>query len=242
MSLFVLGDTHLSLGVPGKPMDIFGGWENYMTLIEQNWRRLVAPEDTVVLAGDISWGMTLEEARADFAFLHSLPGTKIILKGNHDYWWNSMKKMTDFFAANGFDSLQILHNNCYRYEGAAICGTRGWVNIPGETSPKGDAAGESVSGDRKVLLREEQRLRVSLEAAKKQRLKPIAFLHYPPIYWNNRNDLMLGTLHDFGVEDCYYGHLHGAQAHARAEKGSVDGIRYHLIAGDYLQFVPEKIL
>ena len=242
MSLFALGDTHLSLGVPGKPMDIFGGWENYMSLIEQNWRRLLTPEDTIVLAGDISWGMTLPEARADFAFLQELPGTKIILKGNHDYWWNSMKKMNEFFEANGFDTLHILHNNCYAYEDYGICGTRGWVNIPGETSPKEEPAGESMSGDRKVLLREEQRLRVSLDAAKKQGLKPIAFLHYPPIYWNNRNDLMLNTLHDFGVEDCYYGHLHGPQTHARAEKNCVDGIRYHLIAGDYLQFIPEKIL
>ena len=242
MSLFVLGDTHLSLGVPGKPMDIFGGWENYMTLIETHWKRLIQPEDTIVLAGDISWGMTLEEAKADFAFLHALPGTKIILKGNHDYWWNSMKKMTEFFAENGFDSLRILHNNCYAYEGFGICGTRGWVNIPGETNAKGESANESVSGDVKVLRREEQRLRVSLQAAKSQGLQPIAFLHYPPIYWNNRNELMLNALHDFGVKDCYYGHLHGSVTHARAEKNTVDGITYHLIAGDYLQFVPEKIL
>ena len=234
MALFVLGDTHLSFGVPNKPMDIFGGWENYQALIEQNWRRLVQPEDTIVLAGDISWGMTLEQARADFAFLHGLPGTKIILKGNHDYWWNSMKKMTEFFAANGFDSLHILHNNCYVYENYGICGTRGWVNVPGEA--------DAGDGDAKVLAREAQRLRVSLQAAAVQGLKPVAFLHYPPIYWNSRNEPMLSALHDFGVEDCYYGHLHGAAAHARAEKGCTDGIRYHLIAGDYLQFVPEKVL
>ncbi len=234
MSLFVLGDTHLSFGVPNKPMDIFGGWANYQQLIEQNWCRLLKPEDTIVLAGDISWGMSLEQAKADFAFLHALPGTKIILKGNHDYWWNSMKKMTEFFTANGFDSLHILHNNCYSYEGFGICGTRGWVSVPGETAP-GD-------GDAKVLAREEQRLRVSLNAAASQGLKPIAFLHYPPLYWNNRNEPMLKALHDFGVEDCYYGHLHGTPAHAKAEKNCVDGIRYHLIAGDYLQFIPEKIV
>ena len=237
MSLYVLGDTHLSFGVPDKPMDIFGGWENYQALIGENWRRLVQPEDTVVLAGDISWGMTLEQAKADFAFLHDLPGTKIILKGNHDYWWNSMKKMTEFFTANGFDSLRILHNNCYPYEGYGICGTRGWVNVPGEPGEDG-----TPDGDAKVLAREAQRLRVSLQAAKDQGLKPIAFLHYPPLYWSNRNEPMLSALRDFGVEDCYYGHLHGANTHARAEKGAVDGIRYHLISGDYLQFVPEKVL
>ena len=237
MSLFVLGDTHLSFGVPDKPMDIFGGWENYQTLIGENWRQRVAPEDTVVLAGDISWGMTLEQAKADFAFLHALPGTKIILKGNHDDWWNSMKKMTEFFDANGFDTLRILHNNCYPYEEYGICGTRGWVYVPGEGSSDG-----TPDGDAKVLAREEQRLRVSLQAAASQGLKPIAFLHYPPLYWSNRNEPLLAALHDFGVEDCYYGHLHGAQTHARAEKSMVDGIRYHLIASDYLQFTPEKVL
>ena len=237
MSLYALGDTHLSFGVPNKPMDIFGGWENYQALIEQNWRERIQPEDTIVLTGDISWGMTLEQAKADFAFLQALPGTKIILKGNHDYWWNSMKKMTEFFAANGFDSLRILHNNCYAYEGIGICGTRGWVNVPGETNEDG-----TLDGDAKVLAREEQRLRVSLQAAKSQGLKPIAFLHYPPLYWTNRNQPLLSALHDFGVEDCYYGHLHGSVTHARAEKGTVDGIRYHLVAGDYLQFTPEKVL
>lgn len=237
MALFVLGDTHLSFGVPNKPMDIFDGWENYQALLEENWRRTIAPEDTVVLAGDISWGMTLQEARADFAFLDALPGEKIILKGNHDYWWNSMKKMTDFFTENGFSTLHILHNNCYPYEGYGICGTRGWVNIP----PEAGMPGEPIQGDAKVLAREQQRLRVSLQAAAAQNLKPIAFLHYPPIFWNSRNELMLSVLHEFGVEHCYYGHLHG-RSHQRAMKGWEDGICYHLISGDYLQFMPEKIL
>ncbi len=229
MSLFVLGDTHLSFGVPEKPMDIFKGWANYQEQLEENWCSRIAAEDTVVLAGDISWGMTLEEAKADFAFLHGLPGRKIILKGNHDYWWNSMKKMTDFFCQNGFDSLSILHNNCYAYGEYGICGTRGWVNMPGE------------SADAKVLAREQQRLRVSLQAAVSQHLKPIVFLHYPPIYWLNRNEPMLELLKEFSVKDCYYGHLHG-KSHNRAARGMDDGICYHLISGDYLQFVPEKVL
>lgn len=229
MSLFVLGDTHLSFGAPDKPMDIFNGWENYQALLEDNWKRKISAEDTVVLAGDISWGMTLEEAKADFAFLQNLPGKKIILKGNHDYWWNSMKKMTGFFEANGFDSLHILHNNCYAYEEYGICGTRGWVNMPGEAS------------DAKVLAREQQRLRVSLEAAVKQGLKPIVFLHYPPIFWSNRNEGMLALLKEFSVEHCYYGHLHG-KSHSRATRGMEEGVMYHLISGDYLQFSPEKIL
>ena len=136
--------------MPEKPMDIFHGWENYMQLLEQHWRAMVQPEDTVVLAGDLSWGMTLPQAKADFAFLETLPGQKIILKGNHDYWWNSMKKMQQFFADNGFDSLHILHNNHYAFQQYGICGTRGWVSINGETA------------DAKVLAREVQRLEVSV--------------------------------------------------------------------------------
>lgn len=229
MSLFVLGDTHLSFGVPDKPMDIFNGWENYQEQLEENWKRMLTDGDTIVLAGDISWGMNLEEAKADFAFLHALPGQKIIIKGNHDYWWNSMKKMTDFFTENGFDSLHILHNNCYAYGEYGICGTRGWVNMPGESA-----------ADAKVLAREQQRLRVSLQAAAAQKLIPLVFLHYPPIFWANRNELMLEVMQEFGVRDCYYGHLHG-KSHAKAVKGMENGICYHLIAGDYLQFFPEKI-
>jgi len=229
MSLYVMGDTHLAIGVPQKSMEIFSGWEEYQKKIKENWERLLKPEDTIVLAGDISWGMNLSEAAPDFAFLHSLPGTKIILKGNHDYWWNSMKKMTDFFDANGFDSLHILHNNCYAYEHLGICGTRGWVNMPGETA------------DAKVLAREQQRLRTSIQAAVNQNLTPVAFLHYPPVYWGNQNEMLLEVLHEFQVKDCYYGHLHG-NTHAKATKGFQDGICYHLISGDYLQFKPEKIL
>lgn len=229
MSLFVMGDTHLSLGVPDKSMEIFSGWENYQSRIEQNWKNLICPEDTVVLAGDISWGMSLEQAEPDFAFLDSLPGKKIILKGNHDYWWNSMKKMTDFFQKHEFHTLHILHNNCYAYENIGICGTRGWVNISGEQE------------EAKVLAREQQRLRVSLQAAQNQNLIPVAFLHYPPMFGNNRNELMLDVLHEFAVKDCYYGHLHG-KIHQKAVKGRKDGICYHLISGDYLQFIPEKIL
>lgn len=224
-----MGDTHLSLGVPEKSMEIFSGWEHYQSRIEQNWKNLIQPEDTVVLAGDISWGMTLEQAKPDFAFLDSLPGKKIILKGNHDYWWNSMKKMTDFFQKHEFATLHILHNNCYAYGNLGICGTRGWVNMPGE------------SEDARVLAREQQRLRVSLQAARNQNLTPVVFLHYPPVFGSSQNQLMLDVLHEFEIKDCYYGHLHG-KIHQKAVKGMKDGICYHLISGDYLQFIPEKIL
>lgn len=224
-----MGDTHLSMGVPEKSMEIFDGWKNYQSRIQQYWKEHISQDDVIVLAGDISWGMTLEQAKPDFELIHQLPGQKIILKGNHDYWWNSMKKMTDFFTANHFSTLHILHNNCYAYENFGICGTRGWVNMPGE------------SEDIKVLKREQQRLKVSLLEARKQNLTPIVFLHYPPVFGNSQNELMLEVLHEFDVKDCYYGHLHG-KIHQKAVKGWKDGICYHLISGDYLQFIPEKIL
>ena len=228
MQLYGIGDLHLSLGVPEKPMDIFHGWENYMQLLEQHWRAMVQPEDTVVLAGDLSWGMTLPQAKADFAFLETLPGQKIILKGNHDYWWNSMKKMQQFFADNGFDSLHILHNNHYAFQQYGICGTRGWVSINGETA------------DAKVLAREVQRLEVSIQSALKEQLTPIVFLHYPPVYTGTSAPEIVATLKEYGIRTCYYGHLHG-NAIRYAVQGDVDGIHYKLVSADGLRFCPYRI-
>ena len=175
MRLFTIGDLHLSFGVPEKPMDIFGGWKDYQTLLEQSWREKITEEDTVVLAGDFSWGMNLQQAEADFAFVQKLPGKKILLKGNHDYWWTSLKKMEDFFTAHGFDSLHILHNNHYAFGQYGICGTRGWVSMQGEAA------------DAKILAREVQRLQVSIQSAVSAGLEPIVFLHYPPIYGSSMN-------------------------------------------------------
>ena len=230
MSLYVIGDTHLSFGVQ-KPMDIFAGWQNHTELLETAWRARIQQEDTVVLAGDISWGKTLSEALPDFQWLDALPGQrKIILKGNHDYWWDTMKKMQDFFAANGLDTLCLLHNNHYAYEDCGICGTRGWVNME---------QGEPANA--KVIAREAQRLEVSLSSAEAAGLKPIAFLHYPPIYGSSCNWEMLEVLWRHSVTDCWYGHVHG-KAQSHAVNGERDGIRYHLIAGDYVQFIPQKIM
>ena len=162
MSLFAIADLHLSLGVD-KPMDVFPGWAGYVEKLEKNWRENVRPEDTVVVAGDISWGLDISEAKEDFAFLDRLPGTKILLKGNHDLWFSTKTKVEKFFAENGFSTLKILFNNAYEYGDRAICGTRGWMNDPIE---------------KKVLLRECGRLRMSLEEGKKFGKEPLVFLHY----------------------------------------------------------------
>lgn len=228
MSLFVIADLHLPLSVD-KPMDIFGGWDNYVSRLEQNWQRKISPEDTVVMPGDFSWAMGLEESLRDFRFLESLNGTKILSKGNHDYWWSTVGKMEKFFAANGIASVKILHNNFYPYGGYGICGTRGWINDNGEPA------------DKKVLLREAGRLEMSISAAEKAGYKPLVFLHYPPVYLTGVNEEIMNVLHKHNVTECFYGHIHGKKGHACAVKGKLDGINYHLISSDFLQFDPLDI-
>jgi len=230
MSLFAIADLHLCFSDPSKTMTVFQGWDSYQERIEKNWRELVKDDDTVVLAGDISWGMSLAQALPDFKFIDGLPGKKIIVKGNHDYWWATKKKMDDFLSANGLGSISILHNNFYRYGTYGICGTRGWVSINGE------------SQDEKILMREVQRLETSVSLAEAECLTPIVFLHYPPLFAGNFNYDILQVLYDHNISNCYYGHIHGRSAHELCIKNTFDGVNFHLISGDYLQFIPQKVL
>lgn len=229
MALFVMGDLHLSLS-SDKSMDIFGGWENYVERIKENWNREVSPEDTVVVPGDISWAMSLKEAGADFRYIHELPGRKIILKGNHDYWWATAAKMNNFLAENGFDSIFILHNNHYAYENYGICGTRGWIND------------DSEPADAKVLAREAQRLETSIASAENAGLEPLVFLHYPPLYGNEYNPELLEVMYRHSIKRCWYGHIHGRKGHQNAVNGERDGIVFQLVSADYVQFCPVKIM
>lgn len=229
MALFVMGDLHLSLS-SDKSMDIFGGWENYVERIKENWNREVSPEDTVVVPGDISWAMSLKEAVADFSYIHELPGRKIILKGNHDYWWTTAAKMNNFLAENGFDSIFILHNNHYAYENYGICGTRGWIND------------DSEPADAKVLAREAQRLETSIASAENAGLEPLVFLHYPPLYGNEYNPDLLEVMYRHNIKRCWYGHIHGRKGHQNAVNGERDGIVFQLVSADYVQFCPVKIM
>ncbi|MCF2556249.1 MAG: metallophosphoesterase [Bacteroidales bacterium] len=226
MAIFVIADLHLSLGAADKPMDVFEGWQGYLPKLERNWRTLIAPEDTVVLPGDISWAMSLEDTREDFAFLNALPGKKIILKGNHDYWWTTLNKMNRFLEVNGFDTLQILHNTAIQAEGVFLCGTRGWMS---------DVQGPE---DEKILNREIGRLRMSLEAAGEG--EKLAFLHYPPLYPGQMEGGLANLLKEFGVSRCFYGHLHGVSIRY-AVQGEHDGVDYRLISADALKFCPYKI-
>jgi predicted phosphohydrolase len=224
MSLFALGDTHLSLKTD-KPMDIFNGWNDYVQRLEKNWRSLVTEDDTVVIAGDISWEMHLEDTVEDLSFLNSLPGKKILMRGNHDYWWETKTKMERFFKENSFDSLEILFNNAYRVGDAAVCGTRGWF------------FDDDSDETEKLISREVGRLNKSIDEAEKLGGEIVVFLHYPPITRNEKCDEIYNTLVKRGVKRCYYAHLHG-DAHKYAFQGMSDGIMFSLISGDYLKFCP----
>ena len=229
MALYAIGDLHLSLGT-NKPMDIFGGsWVNYMEKLEAGFQVLTS-DDVCVLCGDISWGMQLTESLKDFLFIDDLPGRKIILKGNHDYWWNTASKMKTFFSDNGIKSIEILHNNCFYYGDAAICGTRGWLSDDQF----------SAEQNKKIMDREVLRLRASLQAAKDTHEK-LCFFHYPPRVKNVVCDDIISLMNEYGVKRCFYGHLHG-EGHRLAVYGVVEGIDYEIVAADYLGFIPKKIL
>ena len=228
MALYAIGDLHLCLGVP-KPMDIFGGaWVGYMDKLKEGMS-VIGPEDTTVLLGDLSWALDLPASRADFAWINGIPGRKIILKGNHDYWWSTVAKFDKFCAEHGFTDMSILNNNHFEYEGWAICGTRGWFFE------------EERSGqhDEKVFRRELCRLEASLKSAGE---KPkMVFLHYPPRYRGYECREILELLQKYEVRRCYYGHLHGG-SHALAMEGLWDGVEFRLAAADYIGFKPIKVI
>lgn len=227
MSLYVIGDLHLSLG-SNKPMDIFGAkWENYTDKIANEFSQLI-PEDTIVLCGDTSWAMSLEEARSDFAFIDSLPGRKIILKGNHDYWWTTASKMDKYIKAEGFNTLSFLHNNSFSYDGVSICGSRGWF-FEEETDNEHDI---------KMINREVLRLKKSLSEAENE--EKIVFLHYPPVYRDYVCKEIINVMTEYGVKKCYYGHIHG-YGHKNAYTGNYMGIEFRMISADFIGFKPEKI-
>ena len=226
MRVFAMGDLHLPFG-SYKPMDIFGGWENYTEKIEANWNSTVSNDDTVIIPGDLCWAMSLEQSLPDFEFVsRRLNGTKIILKGNHDYWWTTLSKMNHFIEANGFDNIKILHNNAYALGSIAVCGTRGWINDDGEPQ------------DLKVLKREAMRLEASVQEAVKTGLEPVVFIHYPPIYGAEQNYYILEVLHKYGIRRCYYGHVHGGVCFSKAFQGERDGVTYKMISADYVKFTP----
>lgn len=229
MSIYVMADLHLSFEKE-KPMSIFGdNWENHANKIKNNWKNKVTNNDYVILPGDFSWAMHLKETYKDFQYLNELPGKKILLKGNHDYWWTTLKNMREFVKENNFENIDFLYNNSYLVEDKIIVGTRGWNILDTDNS-------------KKMIKRECNRLELSLkdgiEKYGNQR-EIIAFMHYPPVTQsllsNNGESEFIDLMKKYNIKRCYYGHLHG-QAHKDAIEGNVEGIELKLISADYLDF------
>jgi hypothetical protein len=225
MSLFAIADTHLSFGT-NKPMDSFIGWKDYVSRIEKNWNNIVNDDDTVVIAGDVSWAMNFDELIADFDFINKLNGQKIISKGNHDFWWNTASKLNKFIDEHNFNTIKILFNNSYTVGDISVCGSRGWMFESEEEH------------DEKILNREVNRLKLSLDSA--QCDEKIVFLHYPPITTDSKCDEILDLLKQYGIKKCYYGHLHGVAAKFAIDD-TIDSIDFRLISCDRLGFTPKLI-
>ena len=225
MALFTISDLHLSLSAD-KPMTVFRGWENYTERIKSNWLRLIKDEDTVILPGDFSWGLKLSETLEDFKLLESLPGKKILLKGNHDLWWSTVKKVNEFFEENNIKSVDLLFNNAFKIENWVICGTRGWFYDQSE--------------DDKIRKREVGRLLLSFEAAEKLGGEKIVFLHYPPVYGDYVCNDIISVLKEFNITTVYHGHIHGSGFNKSVSE--YDGIKFKLISADCIDFTPFLIV
>lgn len=228
MALYAIGDLHLAIG-KNKPMDIFGEhWENHADKLQRGFSSLTG-EDTCVICGDLSWGMGINDTLEDFKFIDSLPGKKIILKGNHDYWWTTAAKAKKFFDEHNITTIDVLHNNFFEYGEYAICGTRGWFF----EEEKG------IEHDRKIMRREIMRLEASLNLAGER--KKLAFLHYPPLFLRYECPEILELLKKHQVRLCCYGHIHGKGC-AHAFNGWRDGTEYRLVSADFTDFTPVKIV
>lgn len=227
MALYAIGDFHLALGMD-KPMDVFGEkWANHEQKLKSAFSALT-DDDVTVLCGDLSWAMSMESAREDFLFVNSLPGKKLIIKGNHDYWWSTAAKAERFFAENGIDSIGIIHNNFFPYGDYALCGTRGWFF-------EEEKGGEH---DKKIMRREIMRLEASLNAAGDR--EKLVFLHYPPVFLNYECPEILELLKKHNVRLCCYGHIHGKACRC-AFNGWKNGTEYRLVSADFVNFTPVRL-
>lgn len=231
MSIYVIGDLHLPFG-EDKPMDIFGEkWQGYTEKLREDWKYKVKPEDTVILAGDFSWATYLKNTYKDFEYINNLPGKKILLKGNHDYWWTTVKSMKQYLEENEFKNIEFLHNNSFCIENRIIVGTRGWALLDTENSSK-------------MIKRESLRLELSIKDAIQkygEDKELICIMHYPPLMKTRmKNEYtydseFLDVMKKYNIKKCYYGHLHG-NSHKDAVEGTIEGIEFYLVSGDYLEF------
>ena len=230
MAIFALSDLHLSFGVKDKPMDVFGDrWQNYEIRLKENWTKLIHDDDTVIIAGDVSWAMYLEESLEDFKWIDALPGKKIILKGNHDYWWETVTKMNNFLKENNITTIEFLYNNAIEVKDRIVCGTRYW------------SEDEKTEDNEKVFNREIERAKISLNAAKQiDGQKEIIFVtHYPP------DERLVEAIKDYPVTTWLYGHIHSNYEDIIVGSDALVapyGIKAYLTSGDYLEFMPIKMM
>lgn len=225
--IFGIADLHFD-SIGDKSMDIFGeNWIDHENKIIKNWKNTITKDDLVLLPGDISWGLRLEDAYEDLLKIEKLPGKKIIMKGNHDYWWESLRKINNL----GLETIEFLQNNSFVYENIAIAGTRGW-------SPVDE---NSDSHNKKIFARELNRLRLSLDSIEKFQEKIIVLLHYPPFNYNGEPNEFVDIMKEYGVQICLYGHLH-SDGHRYVVEGNINGIEFHCISSDFIDFIPKKIL
>lgn len=232
MAIYAISDLHLSFG-NNKPMDIFGvNWENHAEKIKEDWLKKVSDNDLVLLPGDFSWAMYLEDTYQDFEYLNSLPGKKLLLKGNHDYWWTTLKKMRNYLSDNNFENIDFIYNNSYMYEDKIIVGTRGWQD-------------ENNKEDKKIIKRENLRLELSIQDGIKKYGKEkeiVVCMHYPPFNKYEEKDMsFIQTMKKYNVKTCIYGHLHGETAHKEAKQGKIKEIDFKLVSCDYTNFDLVKI-
>ncbi len=229
MAIYAISDLHLPLGVD-KPMDIFGkSWENYVYRLEKNWRNTISDADCVVLPGDFCWAINLQEAERDFDFLNSLPGIKVLLKGNHDFWWDTLAKAEKFVVERGYENIHFIQNDYFKYENTAICGTRFWQSPVFE---------HLSAQDIKIYQRELGRVEFSLKAAIDAQINDIVFFsHYPPVCNGSADYAFVELMLRYGVTDVYYGHLHSVSPHY--ERVQIhNGIRFSLISCNCIDFHP----
>ncbi|HHU91478.1 MAG TPA: serine/threonine protein phosphatase [Clostridiaceae bacterium] len=229
MDIYAISDLHLSLGTD-KPMDVFG-WGNHVERIKENWLNKIKDEDLILIPGDISWGINLEETDPDFAFIESLSGNKIISKGNHDYWWSTRRKFESYCNEKGYKTISILHNNSFTVNNYTICGTRGWKPLDDDSFKE---------EDKKIYYRELERLKLSLKEGQKSGNPIIAMLHYPPFDSKHRPNEFAGLLAEYNVSICVYGHIHGRYDESWKDE-FIEGIRYHLISANIIGFNPIKL-
>ena len=233
MSIYAMADLHLSLSNPEKSMEFFGHqWAGYIDRIVEGWTNTVKPEDTVLIPGDISWATYIDKADEDFAFISSLPGRKLLSRGNHDYWWTTMKKLDEYFDAHSFPGMELVRTNVVEADGCLISGTRGWMS----------EAGKSEDPEKKKIYdREILRVRLCIEELKKadpdHEKTHVLMIHYPPLTTQQEHTGFSELIKEAGIDICVYGHLHG-RSHKYIREGEIDGCRYICASADYLGFRP----